>query len=893
MFFQGNNKVSIPTATAIAKMLNQPEDRTKGRDGNNIVDVGGLESIIRQVSTKQSISEDLLALFPDMKFCAETVSLSIVSPNDMVTKNYNLNFNTLKLGNDLKGSLSALVKDDLNLYYKFNNNLPENIEEALFFKGSCPECYIPESSLSDIITDDKYKKVEAGDITVESFFKSTVKSKGIFNKTNNITAKDYKDVMLSVINEDKTRITEDKLTLESATVINLEKELGVEFTDNIGVLYSNFINDDITKKSISGLYKKSSNVELNTESGKPTNLKDEILKIFKNPGSLKEEKLLNIDSYTDGSRKSLGRPLYIKLDPVSVKPIWSITPDNHLGYLVLLDENGKLINSKDYNQQGLDNNNAIGFSSNSKTVSDGILNRAFSGLKSMTDEHKDLDNMEEIYGSILHNTIVKKISEGKLRNVGNLSKDQNFLRLMFNRALKGKKTKVIYLPVDVVSYFAYEYKENGMGLSRLEKISVLMSMRAIMLFAKLMANIKNSIPITEVEATIDSKEPDVKAAMNKIISATLKNHQVSLPIGTADVNSLVQWAHNLGYVYNITSDRLPDTKVKLNDSSRSIKIPEDTISEILEELCYMEFFMNAEMVKSGKESNFATTIITQNKLYENRIIKQQIKTEINATKKVKTILNNDAVLRNKMLDVILNNLKEIKKLNKDLLSLVTTNNIKDDELSEVLLELLIDDIEVSFPRPTSLSEGDNLSKSLKDYKEAINDYVDTLFESEAYSAAFAGEEISSNIETYKAIIKKMLLQEWVNENNFIPSMSKFLTLDDSGQSLNNLFSQYTDTMQTFATLVKDFLKVNKKKVDKLDNDINKLNDNGEEMEPGDGEDESNLDGGDISETDGDDVGNESTENDTEDKTDNETKPEEKSDDKKEEDEDFEFDLDKK
>ena len=360
----------------------------------------------------------------------------------------------------------------------------------------------------------------------------------------------------------------------------------------------------------------------------------------------------------------------------------------------------------------MDNGNTIGFSSNAKTVSDGILNRAISGLKTMTEDSKDLENMEDIYSGILHNTIVKKISEGKLRNIGNLSKDQNFLRLMFNRALKGKKTKIVYLPVDVVSYFAYEYKDNGMGLSRLEKISVLMSMRAIMLFAKLMANIKNSIPITEVEATIDSKEPDVKAAMNKIISSTLKNHQVSLPIGTADVNSLVQWVHNLGYVYNISSDRLPDTKVKLQDSSRNVKIPEDTISEILEELCYMEFFMNSDMVKSFKEVNFATTVVTQNKLYENRIMKQQLKTEINMTKKIKTILTNDAVLRNKLIDILISNITELKKLNKELLSLISSNKVTDEELAEILLELVIDDLVVSFPRPTRLSEGDNLAKSL-------------------------------------------------------------------------------------------------------------------------------------------------------------------------------------
>ena len=45
------------------------------------------------------------------------------------------------------------------------------------------------SADNDIITDDKYKKVETGDITVESFFKSTAKTKGIFNKQNTLLIK--------------------------------------------------------------------------------------------------------------------------------------------------------------------------------------------------------------------------------------------------------------------------------------------------------------------------------------------------------------------------------------------------------------------------------------------------------------------------------------------------------------------------------------------------------------------------------------------------------------------------------------------------------------------------------------------------------------------------------
>ena len=818
MKFQGDTKVGLPTASVIAKMINTPQDNNQG---NNKVDVGGLESIITQLTKKQSLNEDLLGLFPDIQFCAETVSNTIISPNDMVTKSFNLNFDTLKLGTDLKGSLSEVIKANINNYYELDNNLSDIIYNSLFIKGAHVECFIPESAIDDIINSEEYKKQqnESGEITVESFVKFSSKSnKGIF-KDNNISIKEYGKIISGTLSTE-TGVKFEKFEDEK-TSVKVKDELGIEFLDDYSCLFSSFVSKELTKKSISNLYKKNNDKKISTESGLTT-LKTEISKIFKDPRKLEEEKLLNIECFNDTTRKSIGRPLNIKLDMNIVKPIWSNTPDNHIGYLVLLDDNSNIINSKNY----LDSNNGfesgiISYSTtNTKSITDNILSRAISGLKNMTEKDKDLENMEELYGSILHNTIIKKLNDGKMKDIANLSKDQNFLNIMFKRALKGKKTKVLFLPVDVVSYFAYEFRDNGIGLSRLDKISVLMSMRAIMLFAKLMSNIKNSIPITEVEATIDSKEPDIKGAISKIVSSTMKNHQVSLPIGTADVNSLVQWVHNLGYVYNISSDRLPDTKVKLNDSSRNIRVPEDTISEILEELCYMEFFMNAEMVKSGKDANFATTIITQNKLFENRIIKQQIKTEKLLTRHIRTILNNDALIRREIKSIIDNNFKEIKKLNKDFFQ--ETKGYTEEDIKEVLIDIIIEDISVTLPKPTSLNEGNNLKTTLQDYSDAIDSYVEKVFDDEAFSAAFAGDEASENIGSYRAIIKKMLIQEWITENNYIPSVSKFLTLDDNNQSINNLFTQYSDMKETFNILVKDFVKKNKKQVEKINNDINKI-----------------------------------------------------------------------
>ena len=839
------SKISIPTASTISKLVTNTNSKEKLKK----VELATLENIAHELVKKNKVLEDMLTLMPDLEFCADTATSSIISPNDLTTKSIVIDFENISMGSELKGTIADTISTDLDVYYKLKNNLNMYVKDSLFIRGANVEAYIPEASMSEIIGDvvDKNPSNKTtlgyGEISIETALKKIYKSnrKGIFSN-NNIDL----DLVLDTLktHNDNTEIAYEKISTETLTnesgnkkTIDVKSLLNVEFIDNISVLFSSDLEVKQKLNEINNVY--------TTETAGDNIKTDELLdSLFIKADDYTKKDIITIKEYNDTKRESIGRPLKLELDMEIAKPIWAGKPNNHIGYLVPLDENFNMVkpNSSNVFFNGSKGTIPAVFYSNNNNMKENLINKAMEGLTKMTTELPDLTYIEDIYGDILHKTIVKKLKDGKFKDIGEFSKDQKFLHMMFSRALEGKQTKLIFIPESMVSYFAYDYHDNGVGRSRMDRIQVILSMRIIMMFAKMMANINNSIPKTVVNATIDKDSPDIIKAMNDIIVGTAKYHQSSLPIGASSVNDVLNWVQTAGYRYKFDSERLPDTKIDFEDTSRNIKTPEDTISEDLEEKSYMAFFMNGAMVKSGMEANFATTIVSQNKLFENRIVTQQIITEYLLSDRVKKIIRNDNHMRISLKKIISDNLPKLKNLNKETFKEIEKDEKKKDSVISRLLDIFIDNLVVKLPRPTNYSEGSNLKAALADYKAMVEEFVDSVMSDEMLSSDLLGEGMAEKIQPTREIIKKMLMIEWIHSNNHLPAMADFLTLDEDGESNNNLLTKHIDMTKTLSKLFMDYYDKNSKEIKENNKEIEKIDDkyNNEESEEDEEDDTDNL-----------------------------------------------------
>jgi len=784
-----NNSINMYLPETISKssavMLSKYVGSSATKDSEPKIDINALAAISKNERGKAGVSKDIMDLFPDVEFCADTVSHSILSPNDMYTRGVNLSLPNVPVTSELKSLLINDIVAQLK-FYKFEETQADIIKKALFINGSYAEIFIPEASLSSILDND-------GEITLESYSARAEK-----------TSMDLNNKPMTV--GDLSMLTTENASGEDKDFLNqsVEAVLNVELTDDITVL-----NDPAFEKYLAMKKIKHRPTTLTTEAA----TRSEMLKnIFRNPDKYNQMTEIKVNEYESSKRENLGRPLHLKVEHYALKPVWSGTPDNHIGYNLIIDERGNpiredsLLDGSDEDMPGLTSVTA-------STVSK-LLSKAESGLKTMTEGDKEIPNSEEIYGKVLEEMLLNKIEKSPLKNVANFNDNQNFNRIMFNRALKGKKTKVLFLPKNLVTYYAYDFKDNGIGRSKVEKVSVLYSMRAIMLFGTLMANIKNSIPLTEVNATIDKAEPNVEAAMKMVIKHTMQNRQLELPIGMPKTQDLVTWVRHLGMAYNFKHPQLPETEVKATDVSRSVNVPNDTVTEKLEELIYMQYGMNREQVINGmKDANFATTVVTQNKLFLNRTMYYQDKTIPLQSRHVSTIIENDAVIRNSLAAIIRDNIS--KSSNSKATNLKEKFDLTDDEVVETIIELIIEDVTVTLPKPES-NEGDMLSKSIEDQSRAIDTYLESQFNSELISAEIFGDTVYDSADAIKAAVKSMMLREYAVENNYMKGFTKFTTLDADGKSCNDYLAKYSDINDTLGSLITNFVKENAKRAEKID-----------------------------------------------------------------------------
>ena len=782
MFLPKN--ISNVNAAILSKLVG-----SNGASSQEKIDVSVLESISKKARGKTGISKDIMELFPDVEFCADTVAHSILSPGDMYTRGLRLTLPNIKIGGELKGLIINEIKSQLK-HYNFEAKQADIIKNALFINGSHAEIYIPEAALDEMIS-----KGSSGEITLESYgARASVLESKMFKK------KPMKIKDLPYLTTESAKGNDKQLEL------NIEDSLLIKITDDVSVLNDKVYESHLINKSTNNRY------SLTTESSTDNNRRLSLKEIFRDPDKYEKMEDIKVSDYKSSRRESVGRPLVLHVEHYAIKPIWSGTPDNHIGYFLLLDDKGNPVRD----ESNLESDDEMpGMTNVTASTVNNLINKAKVGLQSMSEnDGGEIPNSEEVYGRILEDVIIKRMSDTPLADIGNFNENQNFTKIMFNRAMRGKQTRILFLPYDLVAYYAYDFKNNGVGRSKLEKVSILYSMRAIMLFGTLMANIKNSIPITEVEAVIDEQEPDVESAMKMIINHTLRNRQLELPLGIPRTQDLVTWVRHLGLVFNFKHSKLPDTEIKATDTSRNIKVPEDTVTEKLEELIYMQFGLNADQVRNGmNQANFASTLINQNKLFTNRIMIHQDKTEPMQSRHVSTIIRNDAVIRNNILDIIENNQTQIKSV-KDKFKL------KEKEMFDVILELVIEDITVKLPKPES-NEGDNLGTKLEEHTRGIDAFLEIMFNRDVMESYSVGEEISANVDHLKGIMKAMMTKEWAVENNYMKGFVDFTTLDDEDNSINDYMKQFEDMMSNFGTILVPFIKSMKKKSKKVDEKIDK------------------------------------------------------------------------
>jgi len=728
-----------------------------------------LETIYNRIKSVKQNNKNIILLFPDIELAIQILVSSILSPKKMtdIQLNYKLNKN-FSISSVALAAIVEKVKTYINTEYELEEKLPEILREALFTTGAYALAIIPESSVDEVINTDLLPSYSTEEFKqrANTLIHNLVRPINIINSTTSVVELSPSPKVNNFIEH-----------IASGAFVNI--------TDNIGILKFNSIREKINKSIVNNAIKQ--NIVISTESRE----KLDYLDIFRQKNSIPNQRDIEfIKPKTETKRKSIGKPMVIKIPTEAVIPIFIPGDETeHIGYFVLLDETGKPmttdVSHKGFNQFHATINQTGQQSNNSTPVQ-----KAYDSLVGDTNGSVDANQLFNLYKEVLERQIYQSVKNSLYGSNVEIANKNDIYFLMFTRALAGQRSSILYIPKEMLIYFAFYYNELGIGKSLLENLSVLCSLRAILLFSKIMAYAKQSIDVTKVNISLDPNDPDPEKTIEQVQDSVLKLRQNFLPLGLSNPADLLTWIQRAGLQFSYSNNPLlPNIQIDFENVNLQHTLPSSELEEDLRKQTILALGLTPETIDSGFTPEFATTIVNNNILLSKRVSIYQKTLIKHLSALLSSIIYNNEDLRTELRKEILDNLDTInEQLSDEEKQMLIKSK---DEFIEYFLNKFGESLYIELPKPenTNLT---NLSAEYDIYKENLDKVLESIISTEIFSENIAGE-LTNHIDTIKNIYKHHLLRVWMTNNNYYPEaleFSKYNTENEEADKLIDLIKEH-------------------------------------------------------------------------------------------------------
>lgn len=678
--------------------------------------------------------------------------------------------------------------------------------------------------------------------------------------------------------------TEITLSKEGRWTVNLNgsgDETFVEYTDDLNMVRLGHIRKEATDKRIKGTLGLSRESYIDRSNASDRQILDKVFKNidnFVNSGYGDDNNLKVLKNNRQTYRKDLNEPLVIEYPVESIIPIYKPgTPSEHVGYLVLHDEEGAPLSKVKPVNYYRDLSNTFNSRTSGSRMASSLIQQGremFDGMNSMIDEARQIEMLSRIHGNAIIKEIIERTRQGEYGKNLDIGDSTEAFRIMFYRALAGQRTRVLFMPKDIMTYMAQDFDNKGMGRSLIDNMKVLLSLRIQFMLAQVRAGIANSIPETVSTVRIDEKDPDPKKTIQIAQALTLKTRLTAgLMVGASNVQTIEDRINQSNIRLAIESDhpKVPNIVHDITRNTADIPAPDNDTAELINRLVQMGTFLPPELVDNSYGVDFAREVLQQNFLVG--MVVKQIQTKQNPyfTEFVKKLILASPTLRVELKETVKSNLNDIL----DVLNEASDDKIDKDALNHDSLRTIIEYITDKFiaglvvKLPEKANDNDEMINDQISKMEArIDKTLDYIYSEESLPNDVLGEEASNFIGQYRGLIKAEIMRNFLIESGFGTEVMDFITVSDDGvQTYEKNASMRDFAIKTIKNMMDMFEKsknIVKSTTGFMEgNDLKPSEDSGgyDSGDNGDSSDESGDDGFGFNEGDMDDKGGEGGEDD--------------------------------
>jgi hypothetical protein len=499
----------------------------------------------------------------------------------------------------------------------------------------------------------------------------------------------------------------------------------------------------------------------------------------------------------DLNRPTVGHPLVMKLPSESVIPVHQPSnPEKHLGYFIMLDIKGNPLNSAQQRDYYSDMSNSLNANS---SMSSQLLQQAKRNFEGQaTDRQSEIDEMARIYGQFVEKELVDRLRNGIYGDQVEVTAPTEVYRVMLARAMNKQQTQVLYVPMEMMTYIAFDYNKYGIGQSLLQASKILGGIRVVSFLAEAMGSIKNSINRTRLGITLDPEDPNPTHTVEFMISEYAKTRQGAFPLGATNPTDIVTYLQNASVDIEVSGNtRYPETKMEITERQSNRIKPDESMVKELRDRHLMAMGLSPDMVDAGANAEFATSVLANNLLLAKRVLTYQGQLEEFLRDFIKKYILADGYLMDALRKLIDDNRAKLTKDQQETQELtdqataeknalkgtkVTVESINEqlenleDMHQDALIMEFLQCILVTLPKPdmaTIKSQMEAYDNQEQAYDKALDSHIN-----DSYLEAHGLGGLHDLVGPTKAAVKAELMRKWMRDNNVMPELHDLLAGED-------------------------------------------------------------------------------------------------------------------
>ncbi|ECA2613783.1 hypothetical protein EJO52_23690 [Salmonella enterica subsp. enterica serovar Enteritidis] len=814
-----------------------------GRFGLVVPDQMTMNTVTRATATNIEDNKNILELFPELKRVMQIYVAALTNPNDLKTVEMFID------SEDFPGRVAEIVQpmiDTIDTHfkniYKIKTLIPRIIEDVFFIKGSYNFVVLPESTLDRAINGNGQLKLEEYGFKDNHFaswgllgndsrkrhenqLPATVSMEDYFSGINETIPYD------PVVRIDSIKFTNTLLRDKDGKFIEAKIDIPdmVTVVDNPDILRMPILHQRRAATAVQRALRANTlgGSGLVTLSGDPT--------LTANRRELTQEQVneiwnkLNIQRHTKVSpvyalatpdtldRQSVGHPGVMHVPPEALEPVHAPgDPENHIGYLVQLDEFGypvRLVEDAAYYKQ-LESRLSKITADIAGTSSNGMASEMIGAAKNMIQgtscNQVDMSAFVSSYESLMQRYIVERIVNGYLGSAVEIGATSSFYLSMLARSLAHKQTRVLFIPREMVTYIAYEYNKYGIGRSLLESTKMISSQRAMLMVQELMAKIKSSLNYTTLSVMLEDTDRNPVDTVEQALHSFARVYQSGFPLGETNPMDIINAYERSSIRLKVEGNnpRFPKLNTDVSVEQRNYQSPDNELMDRYRRDHFMGLGVSPEIIDTSYQSEFAASVITANAMQEKQFTVCREVITNGLTDHIKKYTAYSPVLLTSLRNTVRANMSKLSQAQlKQLFGSDFENGVIrnvnayqeiDDqsatmdldytkpEVQEVIADayvsMFLNSLQVRLPDSNARRLEDQV-REYNQYKEAITAQLDDYLTPD-YVMGLGGVD-ETTLQMIRACIIGTAMRTWAKENNFNQELADLFSLDDKKNAVQD------------------------------------------------------------------------------------------------------------